>query len=52
MGVMLWHVEAVCKNGEDFEQVRTSDASNPDTQTSFMAWQADMTSPLSSFVNQ
>jgi hypothetical protein len=30
---MLWRVEGVCKNWEDFEQVGTSDASNPDIST-------------------
>jgi hypothetical protein len=34
LGVMLWHVEAVCKNWEDFKQVWTSDASNLDAGSS------------------
>jgi hypothetical protein len=33
LGVMLWHVEAVCKNWEDSEQVGTSDAPNLDIST-------------------
>ena len=32
-GVVLSHVEAVVKNWEDFEQVVTSDAKNPDIST-------------------
>jgi hypothetical protein len=38
LGVMLWHVEVVCKNWLDFEQVGTLDASNPDISTHDQVW--------------